>query len=125
LLDAGHGACVLRDAACRGFVESSMRHDDGVKYRLGEFVIMPNHVHALVQMLPGFELSDTMKAWKSISARRIGKHLKRAGSYWMDEYFDHALRDEESFRKFIAYIRENPGNLRPGDFTVGCGTLRV
>jgi hypothetical protein len=95
-LDAGCGACVLRDAACREMLEASMRHHDGIRYRLGDFVIMPNHVHALLHLLPENDLGETMKAWKSVSARRIGRRRGRPGSYWMDEYFDHAVRRERS-----------------------------
>src|SRR5579863_4142325 len=50
LLDAGYGACPLRDGGCRAMLEAIMRHDDGTRYSLGEFVIMPNHVHALIHM---------------------------------------------------------------------------
>jgi putative transposase len=123
LLDAGHGQCVLRDPKCREYLETTMRHDDGAKYQLGEFVIMPNHVHVLVHMLPSQALSATIAAWKSISARRIGKHLGQGGSYWMDEYFDHAVRREESLSKFVRYVRDNPSRLPPDTFTLGCGTL--
>jgi putative DNA methylase len=124
-MDAGYGRCELRDGECRGILEQCMRHDDGLKYRLGEFVIMPNHVHALLQMLSGQELSETMKAWKSVSARRMGKHVGREGSFWMEEYFDHAVRSEQSLNRFVEYIRQNPRNLSRGTFTVGCGSLKV
>jgi REP element-mobilizing transposase RayT len=124
LMDAGYGGCVLRDATCRGFLEATMRHDDGRKYELGEFVIMPNHVHALVHALTGNALSDVIKAWKSISARCINKQLGRRGSLWRDEYFDHAVRQTQSLDKFVRYIRENPRNLEEGEFTVERGTLR-
>jgi REP element-mobilizing transposase RayT len=125
LMDAGYGRCELRDAGCRGMLEACMRHDDETAYRLGPFVIMPNHVHALLLMLPGYSLSDMIKAWKSISARRIGTRLGRRGSYWMNEYFDHAVRGDDSLEKFARYVRENPTRLRPGEFTLGSGTLEV
>lgn len=125
LMDAGYGRCELRDPVCRGILERSMRHDDRLTYLLGEFVIMPNHVHALMQMLRGYELSDAIKAWKSVSARRMGRHLGRRGSYWEEEGFDHAVRNKESLRRFVRYIRENPKNLPEGTFTLGCGSLVV
>ena len=125
LLDAGYGDCVLRDAECREILETTLRHDDGATYRLGSFVIMPNHLHVLLHMLAGCELGDAVKAWKSISARRIGKRLGRGGAYWMEEYFDHAVRGDEPLAKFIRYIEENPRHLPPGTFTVGAGTLKI
>jgi putative transposase len=122
LMDAGYGACVLRNPRCRQMLEANLRHDDAVRYRLGDFVIMPNHVHALLQILPGHDLGETMKAWKSVSARNIGRHLGRTGSYWMDEYFDHAVRSG-LLQRYVRYIRRNSAHLPPDTFTLGCGTL--
>ena len=47
-LDKGYGACVLQDQANATIVEDALRHFDGQRYWLGHFVVMPNHVHALV-----------------------------------------------------------------------------
>jgi putative transposase len=125
LMDAGHGECVLRDSYCRAIVEATLRHDDGKQYRLAEFVVMPNHVHALLQVLPERDLSAVVKAWKSISARRINKYLKSTGSLWQDEYSDHILREESAFWRFEEYIRNNPAHLPADTFTLGCGSLHV
>ncbi len=100
-----------------------MRRGDKAYFRLGDYVIMPNHVHTLLQVLVGHELSEIIKAWKSASARMMGQHLGRSGSYWMDEYFDHAVRQERSLREFVRYIRQNPRNLPADAFAVGCGSL--
>ena len=109
----------------RAVLEASLRHGDGGDYRLGEFVFVPNHVHVMVHMLPGRELSEAVKAWKSVSSRRIGRRLGRTGTYWRDEYFDHAVRGDDSLLKFARYIRDNPRRLAPGTFTLGKGTLRA
>jgi hypothetical protein len=47
-LDAGHGNCELRDPTCRSFVDATLRHRDGNDYLQHAWVLMPNHVHALV-----------------------------------------------------------------------------
>ena len=47
-LDAGHGSCALRDPAKREIVSNALRFFDGERYALDAFVVMPNHVHALV-----------------------------------------------------------------------------
>jgi REP element-mobilizing transposase RayT len=125
LMHAGHGECVLRHPECRAFVETTIRHDDRTRYRLGQFVVMPNHVHVLLQLLPDGDLSMIVKAWKSISARRINKLLKRTGSLWQDEYFDHIVREEATLQRFEEYIRDNPSRLPPRTFTLGCGSLHV
>jgi len=70
-LDAGHGACVLGEHHIAGLVEEVLRHFDGERHELGAHVVMPNHVHAVVSPLPGFELSGILHTWKSYSANRI------------------------------------------------------
>jgi len=125
MLDAGHGRCELGRADCRSTLETTMRHDDGIAYRLGAFVVMPNHVHALVQMLKGHDLSAAVKAWKSISARQINRLVGRQGSLWLEEYFDHIVRDATAIDRFTTYVRENPRSLPAGTFTLGNGSLHV
>ncbi len=43
----------------------------------------------------------------------------------MDEYFDHAVRGDESLEKFARYVRDNARRLQPGEFTLGSGDLDV
>jgi hypothetical protein len=52
-LDAGHGACWLKDPARSAIVEQSLKHFDGQRYLLGDYVVMPNHVHVLVRPVEG------------------------------------------------------------------------
>ncbi len=47
-LDAGYGSLALRDPAKREVVANALRFFDGERCALDAFVVMPNHVHALV-----------------------------------------------------------------------------
>ncbi len=51
-LDAGHGSCALRSPEVRRIVEEALRFFQGQRYELNAWVLMPNHVHVLVQPLP-------------------------------------------------------------------------
>jgi ATP-dependent Clp protease ATP-binding subunit ClpA len=110
-LDENHGECLLARSDLRKIVEDILRHDDGVKYRLKEFVVMPNHVHALVTPLGKNTLSDAVQEWKSVSAHRLNKALGRKGEFWQKEYFDHIVRSAEQLEKFRSYIQRNPLSL--------------
>jgi hypothetical protein len=81
---------------------------------------MPNHVHALVQPLPGFRLSEIVRSWKSHTARQINKALDRSGALWMQESFDRIVRDWDSLVRCRTYVAKNPekARLRPGEFTL-------
>lgn len=120
LLDAGHGACVLRDPAVRQMVSDSLQHWEGERCLLAGWVIMPNHVHLLTQALPGFSLLDLCQSWKLWTARRINQKLGLKGHLWQGESWDHLLRRQEYLRAFRNYLRLNPvtAKLPPEDYSL-------
>ena len=119
-LDQGHGSCLLREAKAAAVVAEALRHFDSQRYHLDAFVIMPNHVHALVQPLPGHSLKEILRSWKSYSARQINKTLGGSGSVWVEESFDRIVRDWNALVKCRDYIARNPGkaHLRTGAFVL-------
>ena len=110
-LDAGYGECLLRESGTRGILADTLLHDEGKTAAFISFIIMPNHVHLLFRPLE--PISRTIKVWKGVSARRIGK-----GSIWMSNYRDTLIRDGEHLRRVIRYIRKNPRGLEPGQYTL-------
>ncbi len=127
-LDAGHGSCVLAQPEIRSLVEENLRHFDGQRYILDEFVIMPNHVHAIVKPLEGHALSDILHSWKSYTAKLILKKTGGMGPVWMSESFDHIVRSWEQLEHFRRYIRENPAKSGLGAHLQsgrGCQPLKV
>ncbi len=76
------------------------------------FVVMPDHLHWLVQLRESGDLSRCMQRMKSRSARAINAHLSRTGRFWQDGFHDHALRKEEDVIHFARYVVANP--LRAG-----------
>jgi hypothetical protein len=61
-LDRGAGACHLRRPEIAEIVANAMRHFHSTRYLLHEWVIMPNHVHAIVWPMPNFLLNDILKS---------------------------------------------------------------
>lgn len=124
-LDAGAGSCLLRNAAAREPIVATLTHDDGAVYRLGQYVVMPNHVHVLAQMKPGAKLRNVCEQWKSVSAHGINAVVGRRGRLWQVEPFDHIVRSAEQFRDCERYIRDNPRFLAAGEYTLGGGSLTI
>jgi REP element-mobilizing transposase RayT len=124
-LHAGHGSCCLKNADAGEIVENALRFFDGDRYRLGPFVVMPNHVHGLVMPLPGHDLSKILHSWKSFTSNAVNRVLKRTGQLWQDESFDHIVRSQEHAEKFKYYIRENPASLPAGTYRLGNGSLEI
>jgi putative transposase len=115
-LDKGHGACVLRQPELSRIVADSLLHFDDDRYHLGDFVVMPNHVHLIVCLLGGTEIETQCASWKRFTARRINQELGTNGRFWQEESFDHLIRTAEQFEAIQRYISNNPGKLPESDF---------
>lgn len=106
-LDRGLGHCELRDPSAATIVEENWLHGDGKDYRLLAWVVMPNHVHLLVEIWQK-PLAQLIKDWKGYTARSINRVLGRSGKLWQDDYWDRHIRDEDHYRKVVHYIEANP-----------------
>ena len=110
-IDLGHGECHLRDPQIAAVVQENLLHFDGKTYRLIAWCIMPNHVHALIEMKET-PLDEVLGSWKSYTSKRANRLLGRTGQFWQEEYFDRYMRDEEHLRQVLHYIENNPVNAR-------------
>jgi type I restriction enzyme R subunit len=118
MLDESHGACVLKRPEVAGTVAESLRHFDGDRYTLTDFVVMPNHVHVLAAFSDEALMLAQCESWKHFTAVRINKALGRAGRFWQADGFDHLVRGAEQFDALRRYIADNPrrAGLAPGEF---------
>jgi REP element-mobilizing transposase RayT len=109
LLDAGHGACWLSKAEIADLLKDALLHFDGERYELRAWVIMPNHVHAVVWPMPDRTLSGILHGWKSFTSSRANQILHRTGEdFWQAESFDHWIRNDEEGARLVAYVENNP-----------------
>lgn len=72
------------------------------------FVLMPDHLHWLVQLQTG-SLTELVKRFKSKSAAAINHQRHTYGTpIWQPGFHDHALRDGEDIQHMARYIVANP-----------------
>lgn len=108
-LDSGYGSCILANPSIRKEVEKSILKFDGERLNVHSAVIMPNHVHLLLEPFRGYSISELLKGIKGASARKINKILEaKAKKIWMQESYDHIVRSEKEYFYFIRYIADNP-----------------
>lgn len=119
-LDAGMGACHLRRSDVRAKVERSLLHFDGKRYHIDAFVLMPNHVHAVIAPTDGNDLSMILRGIKGVSANECNKLLRSKSPFWMDESYDHIVRDANELTIFRNYISANLENsrLKPDQYSL-------
>ncbi|MGB7621897.1 MAG: transposase [Terriglobia bacterium] len=107
-LDAGYGSCCLRDRCIAGMVQGALVHFDMERYRIFEWVIMPNYVHALLEIFEDFLLCEVLQSWKSYTSKEANRLLEKFGQFWEPEYFDRFIRNPRHFECAVRYIHENP-----------------
>ncbi len=108
-LAAGHGSCILQDPENARIVADNWRHFDGSDYHLHDWVIMPNHVHVLIEPTGRRSLGRIVQSWKSYTAKLILQRTNGgAGALWEPDYWDRFVRSGEHRRSTIEYIRQNP-----------------
>ena len=118
-LDTCHGSCVLRQPNLAKIVSDSLLHFDGQRYRMGDFVVMPNHVHLLTVFASEAALKSQCDSWLHYTAFQINPLIGSKGKLWQQEPFDHSVRSIEQYDYLRYYIRKNPekANLRAGEYT--------
>ena len=88
---------------------NAVRHFAGGRYDLHGWVVMPNHVHAVLWPRPGFRLSAILHSWKSFTSTQANKILQREGQpFWQCESYDHRIADDEERARLVAYVENNP-----------------
>lgn len=68
------------------------------------FVIMPDHVHLLVQLGDVLPLGKCIARFKS----KTSPSLRSEGMKWQSGYFDRHLRPQEDRRPYFLYVYLNP-----------------
>ena len=108
-LDKGHGDCHLRRHDVAELVSRSILYFDGQRYRLDEWVVMPNHVHAVLWPMPNHTLTQILKTWKQFTSRRarpiVGLDEE---AFWQRESYDHWIRNNDEKARIRRYVRSNP-----------------
>jgi len=107
-LNAGHGACHMKDDRVAEIVAKAIGHFEGQRYAVYAWAVMPNHVHVVIRPFPEHALSDILHSWKSLTAKACNKLLGRTGEFWQRESFDRLIRDEAEFGKRVQYTLDNP-----------------
>jgi putative transposase len=79
------------------------------------WVLIPDHMHWLMQLGVGQTLARVIKILKGRSSRILNQNLKRKGAVWQSAYHDHAVRCDEDLNRLARYIVANP--LRAGIVT--------
>ena len=68
---------------------------------------MPDHIH-FIAVLKNGTLAKLVQTLKGYTARQINRLTNTKGSFWQDQYHEHAIRKDEDLNEFVLYMLHNP-----------------
>lgn len=101
---------------------------------LHEYVVMPNHIHGIIEKTgsktvgsKNFSLLPSRPNGTSKTIGSIVRGFKNGVTKWMRQntniydvwqriYYEHIIRDEQSYDRIAEYIKNNPANWRDDEF---------
>jgi REP element-mobilizing transposase RayT len=78
------------------------------RYLLSIAVVMDDHVHLVLQTMPGHDLSDVLQQWKGASAFGINRLRGCKGKRWQKASYTELLSNDAAVESRRIYVYENP-----------------
>jgi len=105
---------------------------------LGEWVIMPNHLHGLIVITDDYRggsrtaptgkckpVGQLIGAFKTVSTKRINEMRQTPGAkLWQRNFWEHIVRDESEWHRIRQYIQNNPAQWRQDQLNHDATTTR-
>jgi len=91
-------------ALAQAILDSAKFYQTEGLWHITLFLLMPDHLHAILSFARDQSMSDVIRDWK-----RFHAHMNHV--FWQEGYFDHRLRADERGAQLTAkmnYIRQNP-----------------
>ena len=88
--------------AARTLVRILNHPQDRLRYSTLAYVLMPDHLHCLLQLGEQENLSQCVQRVKSLSAKAIRPDL------WQKGFHDRAVREEDDLVRIARYVIANP-----------------
>jgi putative transposase len=122
--------CLLQsERMAKLFIDVWFHYQNLSKYRLHEFVIMPNHFHAVITPLSPLTLEKAVQLIKGGFSFRARKELGLGGEIWQTSFYDRRVRDAVEYARFRQYIHMNPVRRglvpAPEEFPYSSATMKL
>jgi REP element-mobilizing transposase RayT len=95
---------LIAPTLAESLMEPARFYDRRQRWYIGVFMLMPDHIHALLSFQRHQSMSRVIGDWKRFQT-------VQHGIAWQEGYFDHRLRDDERGEQLSAkidYVRQNP-----------------
>ena len=102
----GRPRMLLNDTG--NILNTAILHIANDDYSVDKYIIMPNHVHLLIEICP--QTGDRGRSPLQIIIRNMKAYVtKQLGfSPWQKSFHDHIIRNDDDYNKIADYIDNNP-----------------
>ncbi|MFI5117437.1 MAG: REP-associated tyrosine transposase [Terriglobales bacterium] len=90
------------------FIEVLRSYVAAGKFKVHDFVVMPNHVHLLMTVEEDMSIEKAVQFVKGGFSYRLKKECGHSGEVWQRGFSDVRVEDRESFLQHREYIAQNP-----------------
>jgi putative transposase len=105
---AGKRSLLQSDRSAGLFVNVLYCYRAQGKFRLHEFVVMPDHFHVLLTVDGNLSVEKAVQFIKGGFAFRAGRELGFLAPAWQKGFSEARILDAEAYRHVAEYIRNNP-----------------
>jgi putative transposase len=127
----GRRSIFQTERMARLFLDVLRENREKERFQIHEFVVMPNHFHALLTPGAKTSLEKSVQYIKGGFSFRAKKELGFAGEIWQEGYNEHRVKDASDYREHMRYIHENPvraricGRPEEYEYSSACGKYEV
>jgi putative transposase len=101
-------AILLTERMANLFIDVLRIYMRAKKFKVHDFVVMPNHVHVLLSLGPELSIEKAVQMMKGNFSYRAKKELGYQGEIWQKGFSEVQVLTEDSFLRHQEYIDENP-----------------
>ena len=96
------------DRSAQLFIRVLYEYRKQGKFRLHEFVVMPDHFHVLITIDAGMTIERVVQFIKGGFAFRAGKELGFRSPVWQKGFYDERVWNSRGFAQMRDYVHNNP-----------------
>ena len=89
-------------------LEQTLIQNDGSRYSLQAWAVMPDHVHVAATFSPDFAMGSEIRAWKGVVTRRWQTRTGSQARLFARDYHDRYARTLDQADQLRFYIEANP-----------------
>ncbi len=90
------------------FLDSLFSYRDRGVFQLYEFVVMPDHIHLILEPAPNVSIEKAMQLIKGGFSHRYMKETGSRSEIWERSFTNHRVRDWDDYEKHREYVHMNP-----------------